>query len=497
MLYCRMFLMMAVSLYASRVILNALGATDYGIYNVVGGIVAMLGFFNTSISTSTQRFLNVAMTKKSNVSICESFTAAVNVHIIIGIITVILLETIGLWFVKNKLVIPQGQLNIALWVFHYSVISFFITIVSAPYNAALIAYERMTAFAVLSIADVCIKLGIAFVIDGYAGQRLELYSLLLLIETIIMRFLYSCYCKKALKEIHYEYVLNMKLLKSIMYFSVWMIFGCLAEVLSTQGVNMLINMFFGPILNASRAIAVQVQSSIALFSAYFIISVNPQIVKSYSSGEKESSYKLVFSASKISFFLMLIFIVPLSLRSQQVLELWLGKVPEYTAIFVNIILIEYLVRSSYSPLAQIIQAAGNIRVYQLVISLLFVITFVSTYWVYKIGYPVYATFVISAFVAIVGLFVRLFIIRYQLQFPSSLYLKKVSLPLFFVALVTYVIGFIINQFFSETFIGLVLLVLVVSIINACLIWFIGFNKFEKKFIISKVITLKNKLVGVM
>lgn len=486
MLYCRMILTLGVSLYTSRVVLNALGVEDYGVYNVVGGVVTMLGFFNSSIGTSTQRFLNVCMEDPSDGSLRQIFSTAVNVHAIIGIATVLLLETIGLWFVTNKLVIPDDQYTAALWVYQCSVLSFFVSIISTPYNAAIIAYERMSVFAAFSIIEVLLKLGVAFAIKYYDGQRLILYAILILATTVLMRFLYSGYCSRVFKEIKYKFEVKLMLIKKMLSFSGWMIFGCLTDLLSTQGVNMMINIFFGPVFNAARSIAVQVQGAIAQFSNSFIMAVNPQIVKSYAADDKEYAYKLVFSASKLSFFLMLCLIIPITLRSYDILKLWLGIVPEYTPIFVDLILLEYLLRSSYTPIAQINQASGNIRLYQLSISLLFLANFIGSYILFKTGFPVYSTFIFSAIIAFVGLFVRIMILRYQLKFPAVQYLIKVTLPLIVIASISYFTGFCLDRIFPHTIPGMIYIIAIISIFNVILIWSLGLNKSERLFIKSKI-----------
>ena len=493
MLYIRMILTMGVSLYTSRVVLIALGVTDYGVYNVVGGVVAMLGFFNSSIGSSTQRFLNVGMTNKDDGNLRKIFSTSVNVHILIGIITVLLLETIGLWFVINKLMIPEGQKEAALWVYQCSVLSFFISIISTPYNAAIIAYERMSAFAIFSIVEVLLKLGIAFAILHIACNRLQIYAILLLASTIIMRVLYGMYCSRTFKDIRYKWCIDTSLIKKMMSFSGWMIFGCLADILGTQGINMMINIFFGPIFNAARAIAVQVQGAVSQFSTNFIVSVNPQIVKSYAAGDYDYSYRLVFSASKLSFFLMLTLVVPIVLRSQEILSLWLKIVPEEASLFVNIILIEFLIRSSYTPIAQINQASGNIRAYQLTIASLFFLNFGITYILFKCGYPVYSTFILSAFIALLGLFARLLILKIQQKFPCSRYLYEVTLRITFVSIAAFCVNHLTNSMFPGNIGGLLSFVCVATSLNFGLIWLIGLNKTERIFIKEKTAQVLNKL----
>ena len=265
LLYLRLLFIMVVSLYTSRVVLNTLGVEDFGIYNVVGGVVAMLAFFNSSMTTSTQRFLNYEMGKHNENSLQDVFINSINAHYLIGLISILVLETIGLWFIYNKLNIPASQFDAALWVFHCSVLSLFVSIISTPYNAAIIANEKMEVYAYFSIIEAILKLLIVYLLVVISFNKLKLYGVLLLCVSIVMRVLYNWYCIKNFKECTYKLKYSANLIKQMLSFSGWMLFGCVSSMLSTQGVNILINIFFGPVFNAARAIAVQVQSAVNSF----------------------------------------------------------------------------------------------------------------------------------------------------------------------------------------------------------------------------------------
>lgn len=493
MLYIRMALTMLVGLYTSRIVLNGLGITDYGIYNVVGGVVTMLGFFSSSITTSTQRFLNIGMEKRDKYSLETIFSTSVNIHAIIGIITVILLETIGLWFVIYKLQIPDAQRSAAIFVYHCSVISFFISIISTPYNAAIIAYERMSIFAIMSIIECALKLAVAFIILCSINNRLRLYAILLLIVTIIMRFTYSSYCSRKLPGIKYILTWQRKLIKEMASFSGWMIFGCISDLLGSQGVNLLINIFFGPALNAARAIGVQVQSAVSQFYTSFTVSVNPQITKSYAAKDYKYSNQLVFVASKMTFYLMLIIIIPFILRADEILILWLKQIPDYTPAIVSLILVEALIRSSYNPLAQIIQASGKIRIYQLSIALLFILNFIGTYLLFKSGQSVITAFILAVAIALTGLFTRLIVMKREIAFPMLEYLKDVSGRIYIVLIISFIINYYINKILSSDFVGILILILITLIINTFLMWLIGLTSFERDYTKNLISTIICKI----
>lgn len=486
LLYFRMLFTMAVSLYTSRVVLNTLGVEDFGVYNVVGGIVSMLSFFNSSMATSTQRFLNYEMGQNNDKGLRDVFVNAVNAHYLIGFITVVGLETVGLWFVYNKLNIPQGQLDAALWVFHCSVLSLFVSIISTPYNAAIIANERMGIYAYYSIFEVVLKLLIVYLLVVIPYNKLIVYGLLTLAVSVVMRILYNVYCIRNFSECRYKWSWNMQLMKKMFFFSGWMLFGCISDMLSKQGVNVLINIFFGPVFNAARAIAVQVQAAVNNFVTNFMTAVRPQIIKSYSAGEIQHMYRLVFSSSKLSFYLLFVLTTPVLIYTEFILQLWLKIVPEYCVLFTRLVLVELLISSAYVPIAQINQASGKIRNYQMAISILFLASFILTYALYKIGMPVYSTFILSVALAIVGLFVRVIILKHDNAFPASTYLFKVMLPLIPVAGLSLVIPVLIYKYTETTFLTFLFNSFIGFMSSIVVIWIFGLDKVEKSFITEKI-----------
>lgn len=482
-----MLFTMGVSLFTSRVVLQTLGVEDYGIYNVVGGIVSMLVFFNSSMATSTQRFLNYEMGKGEHSSNLQKvFSNAINAHFVIGIATVILLETFGLWFVSNKLNIPYEQLHAAIWVFHFSVATLFISIIATPYNAAIIANEKMGIYAYYSIFEVIMKLLIVYILMVLPYNKLILYGFLNLCVSVIMCFLYLRYCKRHFSECIYKWTWDKHQIKGLFSFSGWMLFGCFSDMLSKQGVNILINMFFGPIFNAARAIAVQVQHAVKNFVSSFMTAVRPQIIKSYSASEFNYMYRLVFSASKLSFYLLFVLIIPILLYTEYIFDLWLDVVPEYSVLFTRLVLIELLISSAYGPIAQINQASGRIKNYQISISVIFLLDFVLSYVIYKLGFPVYSTFMVSIALSIVGLFVRVIILKKENNFPARHYILKIMLPLLPIALLAMAVPYLMYHWMPINFLSVVLNCIVGLLCSCLAIWYLGLDKTEKGFIKSKL-----------
>ena len=478
-----MFFIMAITLYTSRVVLNALGVEDFGIYNVVGGAVAMLGFFGTSLSTSTQRFLNYEMGLQNSGSLKKVFSNALNVHFIIGAVSLIAFETIGLWFVYNKLNVPAEQLNAAILVYQFSVLSFFINIITTPYTSAIIASEEMGMYAYLTMAEAVLKLGAVYILSLAASNRLVLYAVLIFAVNVIIRGLFAIYCIRKFDWCKYFACWDFEVVKKLFSFCGWMFFGCTSDILSKQGVNILINLFFGPIFNASYAIAMQIQAAVNSFSVNFMTAVRPQIVKSYSANCRDYMYALVFSSSKISFYLLFILVLPMFLYADCILHLWLKQVPESSVIFTQLVLIELLVSSMYAPIAQVNQASGNIRNYQGVVSVLFVSIFVFAFFAYYAGAPAYSAFVISIAVAVVGLFFRLAVLKRDNDFPSKAYLKKIILPMPFVAMLSAIAPLLHCYYFGNaTFGGLVANCAITAISTLAFVWFIGVDSNERMFI---------------
>lgn len=494
MLYIRMLFTMGVSLFTSRVVLQTLGVEDYGIYNVVGGIVSMLVFFNSSVATSTQRFLNHEMGKGGDGSNLQRiFSNAINAHLIIGVLTVILLETGGLWFLYNKLNIPQEQFHAAVWVFHFSVLSLFVSIIMTPYNAAIIANEKMGIYAYYSIFEVSFRLIIVYILTQLPYNKLILYGFLSLCVSVLMCLLYFVYCKRHFSECVYKWNWDRTQITSLFSFSGWMLFGCLSDMLSKQGVNILINMFFGPMFNAARAVAVQVQYAVNNFVANFMTAVRPQIIKSYSAGEYNYMYRLVFSASKLSFYLLFVLTVPILLYTEYIFDLWLDIVPEYSVLFTRLVLIELLISSAYVPIAQINQASGRIRNYQIAISVIFLLNFVLSYILYKLGFPVYSTFIVSIGLSIVGLFVRVIILKIDNNFPAKHYILKIMLPLLPIALLAMAVPYLLCHWMPINLLTIVLNSVVGVLCSCLVIWCLGLDKTEKGFIKGKISAIITKV----
>lgn len=365
LLYFRMLLTMAVTLYTSRIILSVLGVDDFGIFNVVGGVIAMLGFLNGSLSGASSRFLTYELGKKDKGNPKTIFSTILCIHFILALIIIIIGETLGLWFVHNKLVIPDNRMTAALWVYHCSILTAVISIISVPYNSLIIAKERMSAFAYISIVEVSLKLLIVWLLTLLPYDKLIVYAILYLCIQLFIRMLYNQYCSKHFWESRVMPKFHPKQMKKIFIYAGWTMNGYLAVVGYTQGINILLNMFFGPMVNAARGIAVQVQTAVMTFVQNFQTATRPQIIKSYASKDLEYMHTLIIASSKYGFYLMLFISCPILLLTDPILRIWLGIIPEYASNFVRIMLLTGLLQPLSTTLTTAIHATGDIRKFQI------------------------------------------------------------------------------------------------------------------------------------
>ena len=495
MLYFRMLFTMAVTLYTSRLILNVLGIEDFGIYNVVGGIVIMFGFLNNAMASSTQRFLAFELGRGgSSLRLKQVFSISITLHIIISIIIVLLSESIGVWFLNTKLIIPAERLSAANWVFQFSIFASVITILSVPYDAAIIAHERMNIFAYISILEVSLKLAVVFLLQFLGYDKLVLYAVLIFLVSLILRIVYRIYCVKNFEEAHYRFFWEKKLFTEMTSLAGWNLFGVFAGIGYVQGVNILLNLFFGPLVNAARGIAFQVMGAVNQLVTNFQIAVNPPIIKAHAANDESNMYKLIFASSKFSFYLILLFIIPLFVEANYVLAIWLKKVPDYTVMFTRLVLLDILICSLSGPLLTLVQATGKVRDFQIVVSIILLLNLPISYLLLRNGYSPQSTFVVSILLSTVALFARLLLLRTLTVFPVSLFLKKVVLTVILVTI--FILPFplyfqsVISKKLPQFF--LVVLSSVISFILS--VWLIGLSVSERIIIkgyLKKLIKEKN------
>lgn len=485
--------MMAVNLYTSRVILQVLGVEDYGIYSVVGGVVSLFSIISSSLSTATQRFITFGLGKNDSDHLSRVFSTSIFIHIGMCVLIVLLAETIGLWFLNNEMQIPSDRVNAAMWVYQCAVISSVIMIMSVPYNATIIAHEKMGAFAVISLLEVFLKLGIVYLLLLFSVDKLILYAILLVITQLCVRCCYTIYCKRHFEETKIKKVKDVALVKEIGLFSMWSLMGNAAYVSYTQGLNVLLNMFFAPTVNAARGIAVQVQSAVSQFVQNFNTALNPQITKSYASGNIHYMYNLVFKSARFSFFMLLVLSLPILIETEKILTLWLTVVPEHTVTFLRLILLTTWINSIANPMIVSVKATGKIKRYESVVGVIMLLILPISYLFLKLGYPPYIVFVVHLCMECVAQVARVLITRNLIGFSVTSFVKSVILRILFVTAIALILPLSLYVFLDDSTLSF-LMVCFSSVLSCALsIYLLGLTNSERLMILTKVKSLLGKL----
>lgn len=494
LLYFRMMLIMIISLYTVRLVLNALGVVDYGIFNVVAGVIVMFSFLSNTLASTSQRYFAFEIGRNNKLQLKWTFNITVIIYIIISVVILILAETIGLWFLNNMMVIPSYRMEAANWIYQFSIFSFIITTLTIPFNALIIARENMKVYAYVGVIESLLKLLIVYLLVFMTYDKLILYAVLMFLNTCLISSIYCIYCWKKYEESQLKLYWNKNLFKTLLNFSGWNLFGGIAGVLHNQGVNILLNIFFGPIVNAARGIAFQVSTAVNQFVLNFTTAVNPQITKYYASGKKNEMMALVFGSSKFSYFLLLILSIPVLLETNYLITLWLKIVPDYVILFCQLVIINALIDSLSFSLQTTAQATGDIRFYQIVVGGILLLNLPISFVFLKFGYPPKTTIYISIFISIISLFLRLFILKSLVSLSIKEYFNKVLLVVTGVTFLSYIIPVFLIFILDESFLRFILVGITTIIASLTSIYLTGitakervfFNKIIKARIFNKI-----------
>ena len=494
MLYGRMLFSMLVSLYTSRVVLQALGVEDYGIYNVVGGVVAMFSMISSSLSSSVSRFLTFELGKGDTDGLKRVFSTSLSIQLVLAGIIVVLAETIGLWFLNTHMTIPANRLYAANWVFHASVLTFVINLLSVPFSASIVSHERMSAFAYIGILDVVLRLLIVLFI-AYSGldfDRLIVYALLLVGVVCIMQAIYWNYCTRHFQECQLKLSFDVDYWKEMSSFAGWNFIGCTAGLLKDQGVNILLNLFLGPIINAARGIANTVNNVLSSFAGNFMTALNPQITKSYAAGDYSYMFSLVERGSRFSYYILLLFALPMLFEADFVLTLWLNHYPSHTVNFVRLILLVTMCDILSNTLINLQNATGKIRNYQLAVGGMLLMNFPLSYICLKIGFQPESTLIVALIVAVACLFLRLLFLRKMVGLSIRRYLHKVCGNVMCVTLAAAVLPTLLYLQMADGVLRFLLMCMLTALCSATAIYFIGCSRNERDFIKSRIVLIRQK-----
>lgn len=478
-LYIRMFVMMFIGFFTARITLNALGVDDFGINNVVGGLVSMFSLLSTSLCSASSRFITFALGKGDFEEQKRTFATTVNIHIILAIVVVLAIETVGVWFLNHKMNIPPDRMVAANWVLQCSVVSFALGLFSVPYNSSIIAHERMSAFAYMTIFDAVCKVIVVAAIYYYGGDKLILFAILSIIPSIITQGIYIWYCKKHFSECVYTFQWDKKLFREMFGFAGWNFIGCTAGLMRDQGVNIVINVFTSPAVNAARAIAMRLNSLIGQFTGNFMVSLNPQITKYYAVGDLTRMHKLLFYGTRLSYYLFMSLSIPVIFEVEVILTVWLGNVPAHTVLFTRLVLILSLIDIFSQTLITAQNATGNIRNYQLVVGGLYLLNLPFSYLLLKMGMIPEVTLVVAIVIAIACMIARLCFLRHSIKLSVYEYVRTVILNALLVTAVSLVLPGLCYYYVSGTLWRFLAVCTSSAISSATAIYFIGCNSQER------------------
>ena len=498
-LYFRMFLNMGVGLFTAGIVLNTLGISDYGVYNVVGGFVSLFGFLNSSMSSATQRFLSYDLGKNNQSQLRKTFSTTVTIHFVIALVIVTALETFGLWYINNRLNVPAERIPAINIVYQFSVLSFFFGIIQVPYNALINAHERFNVYAYISFLEIIFKLIMLFLITRINYDKLILYSGLLFCSSFIIRMIYRIYCRKNFVESRYKFYYDKKYFKTLLSYSGWSLFTNIAFVAKNQGVNLLLNFFFGTGINAAYGITNQVQGIILNFVASFQNAVNPQIVKSYAAGNVKRSIRLMQQSAKFSFGLMLIITVPILISINDLLTIWLKNYPIESILFIRLTIINVLLDTISNPIVNLIQAKGKIKKYQIIVGILLFLNLPISYILLEWQKLPQLVYMVSVFISLLALVVRVIFVKNFSEFKNESIISPILGRILIISIFSAALYYCLettNLFKDRMVIGL-LIKSAISVLILCLLsFFILFEINErtaiKNIMLSKLKNLKKK-----
>lgn len=492
-LYTRMLILMLVSLYTSRVVLSALGVVDYGIYNVVGGIITLFTFVNGGMISATQRYLTFEIGRSNLKQLNKVFSSSLLIHAFIAVAVFLLGETVGIWFLYEKLVIPTERMTSAFWVYQCSIIACLVSIMSIPYNAMIVAHEKMSAFAYISILEAVLKLAIVYVLCITPWDKLISYSVLILSVQLIIRFIYSSYCRRHFTEAHYHHQIDRALLKEMTSFAGWSLTTSIAYVLSSQGLNIMLNIFFGPIVNAARAIAVQIQGTVRQFVNSVQIAINPQITKNYASLQLTTMHSLMSRCARFSYILLYLLSLPILIETKYILTLWLKTVPENTIIFTRLILILTLLYPFSNPLIIANQATGKVKKYEIFSGIILLSLLPLSYIALKLGAPAYFVYIINIVLEFATFISRLMLIRKDINLSLTYFVNSAVIPAIKITIVSFIPPLIVFRYVNDNFVGFIC-VSCVSVFSVLIsVYFWGITKEERKIFSTKAVVIMRKL----
>lgn len=494
-LYFRMLLILFVGLYTSRVVLQTLGISDYGLYNVVGGVVTMFAFLNTTLTTSTQRFLNIELGSGNTERLKKVFSTALLLHTLLVVIVFLLAETVGLWFVENKLNVDAGRDNAVFWVYQFSIIAICVQIFQLPFMSTIIAHERMNVYAYVSIYEAIMKLFIVYVIQIVQYDKLILYGALFLFVQVSVALIYNYYCRKKFIEAKIKYQFDHSLFKEMLGFCGWNVIGCFASMCNGQGVNILFNLFFGSVANAARGIAFQVNGIVNQFANNFQIAIRPQVVKYYANQQLDEMAHLVFNSAKYSALLLLFLSVPIFVEIDYILHIWLGEYPSYAPSFIRIILFHSVVASMTSSVVMVVHASGRLKMVGITAGCVNLLLLPITYCLFKLGFSPETALLVNVCGSFCETFIELCWMKHYIDFPIKDFYKNVYAIVFPLGILMLVVPLCLHTFvtFPSELIRFFIVCPVSAVTSIIVLYHFGLDDNKKRILCGKIVNVTRKI----
>lgn len=488
MLYVRMLVLMVVGLYTSRVVLNALGENDFGIYDVVGGVVAMFAIISGSLNSAISRFITFEMGKRDSTRLNKVYSTAVIIQLVLSLIVVAVAEPLGVWFIRNEMTIDPSRIPAAIWVLHFSLASFVINLMSVPQMASITAHEKMSAYAYIGLLDGFLRLGVAILISRSSSDRLVMYGALMMVSVLIVRIAYGIYCRMHFPECRFRIVKDMGLVKEMFSFAGWNFIGVSSGVLRDQGGKILVNLFAGTAVNAARGVALQLNGAVQGFVTNFMTAVNPQITKSYASGNHGYMFYLISKSSRMSYYLLFILALPVLFNTEYIMNLWLKDVPAHSGFFVQLFLIYTLSESLSNPLVTAQLATGNIRNYQLVVGGLQLLNLPVSYLFLKMGAVPEVTVMVAVAISQICLFARLYMLKGMIGLPVREFIMKVYMNVICVSAVALIIPWALDGCLPDDFMGFLASVFICVVSALLSVVILGLSRWERHEIMDMIKT---------
>lgn len=492
-LYVRMLFLMIVALYTSRVVLNALGVEDFGIYNVVGSIVSIFTIISGSLTSAVTRFLTFELGRGDKETLNKVFCTSLIIQFALAVIIIVAIESAGWWFIHNKMQIPAARIEAATWVMHLSVLTFCINLISVPYNALIIAHERMSAFAYISIVEAVLKLSIAFLITISLLDKLIFYAILMAFVSVILRLIYGIYSRRNFEEAHFHFIFEKKLLKDMFGFAGWNFIGASSVVIRDQGGNIILNMFCGPVVNAARGVALQVNAATQQFVTNFQTAFNPQITKSFAAGDREYMHSLIMRGARFSFYLLLFLSLPLLLETQYILRIWLKVVPEHATNFTRLMLLFTMSESLAQPVVTGMLASGTIKTFQIIAGSIQLMNLPLAYVALLFGAYPESVFIVSLIISQITLFAKLILVKPLIGLNVREYFTKVYFNVLVVMAIALVVPMFLYFLMDEGLLRFITCTLlsVLSVLMA--VYLVGCSSHEREMVSAKLKSLSLRL----